>query len=174
MDCFYYYSKSRDVLPGRGANEHVEDMGKYESLSKIKDWRRILSNFHAGEPIFYEGLHWKTIEHAFQARKLKIVSYEKFFQLSIESGSEVGLADDGLAARKKRKWAILSGDALNEWFRISDIVMEEISSIKYKVDKNAREVLLATGNAQLWHIVPRSAPIRSEYLEKIRDKLRNE
>jgi predicted NAD-dependent protein-ADP-ribosyltransferase YbiA (DUF1768 family) len=65
-DKLYFYSRSRDVFPGCGANEDVTDPSEYENLSKIPDWRKILSNFHV-EPFTWREKKWNTIEHAFQA-----------------------------------------------------------------------------------------------------------
>ena len=44
-DKLFYFSKSRNVVPGKGANEIVENPLIYNDLAKIKDWRKILSNF---------------------------------------------------------------------------------------------------------------------------------
>ncbi len=67
-DKLFYYSKSRDVAPGKGTNEFVENSEIYNELKTIKDWRKILSNFHE-YPFSYENYTYKTIEHAFQAKK---------------------------------------------------------------------------------------------------------
>lgn len=172
MDSLYFYSKSKDAAPGKGAREQVADPKAYAELAGIPDWRKVLSNFHAGEPFSYMGKRWKTIEHAFQAMKLRLVDEDKFHQLSIDSGSEVGLAADGLAARKKRKWVVLNPEQLARWNAQSDAVMAEIAKAKYAADPHARKVLFATGKAQLWHLVPRGKPIRFEHLEKLRSTLK--
>lgn len=51
-------------------------------------------------------------------------------------------------------------------------MMAEIARAKYSQCADARRVLLATRNAQLWHIVPRSKPVRFHHLEAIRTSLR--
>ena len=45
-DILNFYSKSKDVYPGDGKHEYVENKLNYEELSKIKNWRKYLSNFH--------------------------------------------------------------------------------------------------------------------------------
>ena len=55
MDTLYFYSKSADKKPGKGANETVHDDSKYEKLSQTKDWRKVLSNFHCS-PFEFEGV----------------------------------------------------------------------------------------------------------------------
>ena len=46
LDKLYFHSKSKDSVPGKGVNEIVKDLKVYEELQKIKDWRKVLSNFH--------------------------------------------------------------------------------------------------------------------------------
>lgn len=172
MDTLYFYSKSKDAAPGKGAREQVADPMAYAALAKIKDWRKVLSNFHLGEPFSYMGRRWRTIEHAFQAMKLRLADEDKFHQLSMDSGSEVGLSGDGLAAQKKRKWVVLTPEQLKHWHAMSDATMAEIAKAKYAADPHAREVLFATGKAQLWHLVTRGKPVRFEHLEKLRTTLK--
>ena len=41
------FIQNQVIKPGKGAGEHLapEDADKFEELSKIKDWRKKLSNF---------------------------------------------------------------------------------------------------------------------------------
>lgn len=173
-DKFYFYSKSKDAKVGKGVHEEVRDVSDYSELSKIKDWRKVLSNFHPSqEPFLYKGYHWRSIEHAYQASKIGLVREDLFYQFTIESKSELGLSEDGAAAQKKRKWVVLPADVLKKWIAMSDQVMEEIALAKYSSDEEARAVLLATGKAQLWHLVTRGKPVRFTHLERIRTLLRN-
>ena len=45
-DKLAFYSKSKDVSSGNGAQEYVNYTHNYKELNEIKDWRKILSNFH--------------------------------------------------------------------------------------------------------------------------------
>jgi predicted NAD-dependent protein-ADP-ribosyltransferase YbiA (DUF1768 family) len=171
-DALFFYSKSKDAAPGSGANERVADPAAYAELARMAHWRRMLSNFHAGEPFDFRGRRYRTIEHAFQAAKLALTDDAKAYQLSMDSGSDVGLSQDGGEARKKRKWAVLDAEQLATWDSRSLSVMAEIAAAKYAADGEARRVLLATGRAQLWHVVPRGRPARFEHLEKLRENLR--
>lgn len=166
-DKFYFYSKSRDVAPGKGANELVADISIYDDLAKIKDWRKTLSNFHK-YPFTYQGSTYNTIEHVFQAKKIELADKDKALVFTVESDNEIGLGD-GEIARKNRKLVKLNDTQLKEWCEIKDRIMYEAAVEKYKVCKEARNVLQATKQAQLWHIVSRSKPVRFEHLEKIRE-----
>lgn len=166
IDKFYFYSKSKDVKPGNGVNEIVFDIGIYDELSKIKDWRKILSNFHV-YPFEYNGYTYNTIEHAFQAKKIELVDKEKSLWFTIESENEIGKGN-GEIARKNRKLVKLNKDMLEKWSTIRDNILEDISIQKYKQCDIAKNVLKLTKNAELWHIVSRSKPIRFEHLERIR------
>jgi predicted NAD-dependent protein-ADP-ribosyltransferase YbiA (DUF1768 family) len=167
-DKLRFFSRSRDVAPGKGAGEEVRNPSDYALLASIPHWRRVLSNFHVA-PFLFEGLRYRTIEHAFQASKIARVDREKAFAFSMDSGSPLGLDGDGLEARKHRKWALLDGRRLAEWNEHSASVMEAIAREKFLQSPEAMTVLMRTGNAQLWHIMPRAAPVRFAHLERIRD-----
>lgn len=168
-DRFYFYSKSRDAKPGKGTNEYVADKSMYEELGQIKDWRKVLSNFHM-YPFEYEGYTYNTIEHVFQAKKIELVDPEKALWFTVESGHEIGRGD-GEVARKNRKLVKLGSDELRQWAQIRDQVMYEAAVQKYLVCEEGQKVLNATKSAELWHVVPRSKPVRFQHLEKIRETL---
>ena len=168
-DKLFFYSKSRDVAPGKGANESVEDPALYSELSSIKDWRKVLSNFHV-YPFVYEGYTYKTIEHVFQAKKIELDDKDKALWFTMESGHEIGQGD-GEVARKNRKLVKLDDNLIKVWGKMSNTVMQLAAIEKYKACQEARQVLKATNQAQLWHIVSRSKPIRFEHLEMIRNEI---
>jgi ribA/ribD-fused uncharacterized protein len=144
-DKLFFYSKSRDVAVGKGANEIVADNSLYEELGKIKDWRKTLSNFHM-YPFKYESKTYNTIEHVFQAKKIEIVDKEKAMWFTIESGNDIGLGD-GEMARKNRKLCKLSEEQLKLWGTLKDDVMYRAAVAKYKACKEARDVLEMTHGA---------------------------
>lgn len=168
-DKLFFYSKSTDRKPGQGANEKGNP-ANYTELSKIKDWRRILSNFHVC-PFKYKGYTYNSIEHVFQAMKIALVDKEAALRFTVESGNEIGQGD-GAMAQKNRKLRMLSKPQQEKWASMNRQIMYEAAFEKYKACKEAREVLKATGKAQLWHIVIRSKyPDHFTHLELIRDKL---
>ena len=164
MDRLYFYSKSADKKPGQGANEVVS--GDSTELAKIKDWRKVLSNFHYC-PFVFEGKTYNTIEHVFQSKKIALVDPIKASYFTRESGHPIGQSD-GLVAQQNRKLAILDKANVVKWAQMSQQVMEQAAVEKYKSCPEARKVLKLTGNAQLWHIVARKQPVRFEHLERIR------
>jgi predicted NAD-dependent protein-ADP-ribosyltransferase YbiA (DUF1768 family) len=132
----------------------VADPEAYRALAAIPNWRKVLSNFHAF-PFEYKGRTYRTIEHAFQAAKIALVSPERAEEFTVESGTPLGLGD-GLTARRARKMVVLDKPTIARWGAMSRHVMAEASIAKYAACSEARHVLEATGQAQLWHVVMRS------------------
>ncbi len=168
-DKLYFYSKSKDVPPGEGTNEYVADSAEYSDLKTIKDWRKILSNFHM-YPFTYNGFTYNSIEHVFQAKKIELVDKEKALWFTIESGHPIGTGSAEMA-RKNRKLVLLKPEQLAEWALVKAQIMFEAAYEKYKVYEEGRTVLKATKKAELWHIVCRSKPVLFDHLMSIRDML---
>ncbi len=169
MDKLYYYSKSANKPVGKGVNEYIKDISKYKKLSEIKDWRKILSNFHK-YTFTYKNKKYNSTEHAFQARKIHIANPELAKNFESDSKSDIGKGD-GLVARRARKLIILNKEQIKKWDEIKDEIMLNIWRAKYSQCDIAKEVLLATNNAELWHGMPRSKPIRQINLELVREEL---
>jgi predicted NAD-dependent protein-ADP-ribosyltransferase YbiA (DUF1768 family) len=174
-DILMFYSKSKDVPAGKGVKEHVHD--NYKELNEIKHWRRILSNFHMA-PFIYNGREFNSIEHAFQAEKIRLVNEETARLFEINGGKKcceenkesiIG-NEDASIARKNRKLVILDAEMLSKWNNIKHKKMKEISIAKYSQCEEAMHTLRCTKNAELWHIIPRTSfSIRFKHLEEIRE-----
>ena len=69
---FVITTKTTDALPGKAPGERIpsEKEGRFDKLSKVKNWRYHLSNYGIGEYVL-DGKRWKTIEHYYQASKFK-------------------------------------------------------------------------------------------------------
>ena len=168
-DRLCFYSGSRDVTAGNGTREQVADPAAYSQLSAFRHWRRVLSNFHESE-FEYEGLRYRTVEHAFQAAKIATVNPGKAQEFALESGSELSRGN-GLAARRARKMVVLSSPEIAAWDAQSRRAMMRIARAKYAQCPAACDVLSATGRAQLHHILPRRLDMdRFVHLEKLRDE----
>ena len=166
-DVLRFFARSKDAPPGKGVGERVKDPGQYELLARTPNWRHVLSNFHVA-PFQYGGLTYRSVEHAFQAAKIALVDPHAAKQFSVESGTVLGERGDGLDARKHRKMVVLSPTDIARWDSCSQEVMAQIAEAKYAQCPQAREVLEATRDAQLWHAAPRMAPVRFHHLERIR------
>lgn len=173
VDKLYFHSKSKDVAPGKGVNEVVNDAKVYEELRHIKDWRKVLSNFHMF-PFKYKDYTYNTIEHVYQSQKIALVCPEKAYLFTLESGDDIGKGD-GCIARKNRKLIVINTDMLSKWSKLKDEVMYEAAISKYKTCPEASKILRSTGEAELWHLVCRSKyHDRFEHLERVRDILNDE
>ena len=166
-DSLFFYSKSEDVKPGLGEDEHVETPEEYDELAQIPHWRRVLSNFHDSSVFEFRGQMYRSIEHVFQGIKSSLVDEAKGLHFTLNSGHAIGNGS-GQNAQRKRKYCTLNKEQIETWKTMGPEVMKEAAIAKYTQDKKARKVLLATGNAQLWHQVPGQAPVRFEHLEEIR------
>jgi predicted NAD-dependent protein-ADP-ribosyltransferase YbiA (DUF1768 family) len=167
-DILYYYSGSANKVPGKGVNETVSQPSNYIALRNIPNWRRVLSNFYEGEFV-YRGLWYRTVEHAWQGRKISYADETKATYFSMDSNHYIG-REGGDIARSNRKMVILSRDQIREWETSDEI--EEILYAKFSQVPLAREVLLATHDAQLWHGAPRTPKKRQTSLENVRRRLR--
>ena len=85
---FQFYSRSQNKLPGKGAGEKIspESENKFAELRKIKNWRKVLSNFYI-EPFTSDNLTWNSVEHLYHALKFKKGHPEFYKQFSLESDS---------------------------------------------------------------------------------------
>jgi len=169
-DRLFFYSKSRDAAPGKGANEVVRLPARYATLASIPDWRKVLSNFHWC-PFSYRGSTYNTIEHVFQAEKIALADPVKARWFTRESGHPIGQGD-GAMAQKHRKLVHLNEKQLRAWDRQKDWVMKAAAIEKYAACPEARKVLRATREAELWHVVMRKQAVRFTHLEDIRATLR--
>lgn len=169
-DTLRFYSRSKEAAPGRGAGEEVAAPSAYAALARTPGWRRVLSNFHVC-PFRFRGKTYRSIEHAFQATKIALADPARAASFAADSGSALGLGD-GATAQAARKLVRLTPAQLAVWGAVSQLVMAEAASAKYAQCEEARRVLLATGRAHLWHIVPRGRPVRFRHLERIRADLR--
>lgn len=167
-DKLCFFSGSADKPPGKGSNEAVADPAAYEALSQRPHWRRTLSNFHRCCPFEFDGRTYATVEHAFQAAKIRLADPAAAEQFTVESGSELGRLGDGLAARRQRMMVRLTPAQLAAWGAMSDTIMHRAQAAKFAQCPEAAAVLRDTGRAQLWHVAPRAGAVRFEGLEAAR------
>ena len=170
-DKLYFYSKSRDVYPGSGTNEVARDPSVYLELSSIPRWRQVLSNFSDDCTLPYKGRTYRTIEHAFQATKIAQADDAAAALFSLESESDLS-RESGADAQSKRKMRQLDKNQLSRWEIDQADLLRQLWRYKSVHSPLFRAVLLATGDAQLWHVQNRKPAVRWKDLEVIRAEFR--
>jgi len=161
---FAFYSKSADKKPGKGKNEKIpkEKEDDFKELSKIKDWRKVLSNFWiVSQPFELDGHMWNSVEHYYHACKFKNYTegsekHDFYLKFTAESDSEVS-KDPGKAKsyggtdsshKYRPKHILMDDDFFNGNHKIA---MEKGQRAKYMNDALSQKVLLLTKNAKLVH-----------------------
>lgn len=167
-DKLYFFSRSRNIPPGKGANEYLNNPNKYKELAAIANWRHMLSNFWVA-PFEYNGLKWNSVEHCFQGSKINIASSKMGYQFALDSGSELSRGD-GAEAQKKRKMVVLSPEQLTSWENLKKEVLHGVLEAKFRQHPELAQILFATNDAELWHGTPRTQKSRQWELERVRDE----
>jgi predicted NAD-dependent protein-ADP-ribosyltransferase YbiA (DUF1768 family) len=179
---FMFYSKSGDSKPGKGAGEQIPP-GKdseFKELGKMKNWRRMLSNFYIA-PFELYGLHWSSVEHYYQASKFKKDNYNYYFQFSLDSESE--LSKDPVMAKSaggktgkvagkqfRPKTVKLDADFFNTNRSEEEMCMAQYA--KFSQNEELKQVLLLTKDAKLVHYVRgQKEPVVFHHLMNIRQYL---
>ncbi|MBN20775.1 MAG: hypothetical protein CL678_05740 [Bdellovibrionaceae bacterium] len=174
---FVFYSKSADKPPGKGTGEKIpaDKLLEFSELAKIKNWRRILSNFYTKpkekekvQPLFkLDGLKWASVEHYFHGNKFKKNNRDYYKLFSINSGSQImddpkkALGAGGKTGRVGGKKFRPRSIVIDEDFydgNNRENVMERAQQAKYEQDELSKKVLLATKNAKLIHYVASRKP----------------
>jgi predicted NAD-dependent protein-ADP-ribosyltransferase YbiA (DUF1768 family) len=178
-DKFVFYSKSADKPAGRGSNEEKNSDADYTELNKIKDWRKMLSNFYIS-PFIIDDMTWNSVEHFFHALKFRNnkkpgKEYEFYKTFALDSNSpwcEVPvLAKNAGKAGKIGTNGKIFDKTIGSIKIPKDIKMREdfyTSNIPSKLQKlgflakftqnpELKHALLCTGEAELWHYSGRGA-----------------
>ena len=172
-----FYSKSADKPPGKGTGEKIpaDKLLEFSELAKIKNWRRILSNFYTKpkekekvQPLFkLDGLKWASVEHYFHGNKFKKNNRDYYKLFSINSGSQImddpkkalgaGGKTGRVAGKKFRPRSIVIDEDFYDGNNRENI-MERAQQAKYEQDELSKKVLLATKTAKLIHYVASRKP----------------
>lgn len=171
-----FYSESKDAPPCQGARE-AGDPAEYPDLPL--DFRKTLSNFYMSSGFVFDGHTYASIEHAYQGLKLyfglcygKLAPPEFKDTVSWRFTQESQDIATPREAKKNGRLVRLSKEAMKAWEERG--LMKEIARAMYTQDAKARQVLLATNDARLYHIQPRKKEmVHFKHLEEIRDEFRN-
>ena len=177
-DRIVFYSKSAAGPPGKNKGQGWAERWTANIPEDLRTghWRRLLSNFDDSVPFEFMGFNFHTIEHAFQWAKINRIDSQKAHAFTRESGSPLGMGS-GSEAQKNRKMVLLSKEQMDAWDTISLEVMRKATFAKYLQNKGSlpAQILVATGNAELYHLVTtRGKPsqlVRFHHLEEIRNTL---
>jgi predicted NAD-dependent protein-ADP-ribosyltransferase YbiA (DUF1768 family) len=178
---FQFYSKSRDMKPGKGAGEKIkkEDVMKFAELAGIKNWRKVLSNFYEGE-FTLDGKRWLSVEHFYHASKFKKGNPEFYALFSLDSDSELSKSPlmakgaggkTGKVNKKQFRPKKIKIDADFFTSKENERAMYRAQMAKYKQVDEARRVLMATKDAKLQHFIRAKPPIIFYDTMKIREVL---
>lgn len=96
-----------------------------------------LSNF-SDSSLWYEGIHYPTVEHAYQASKV----------LDLELRKKLASQPTAAKAKKMGRSFKKKNEQREDWIDISLKVMEDLLKIKFS-DPFLKKKLLATGDAEL-------------------------
>lgn len=178
-DRFMFFSGSKDVAPGKGVDEFVNDPSMYQELAQIKDWRKKLSNFWM-QPFEVDDLTWNSVEHYYQGSKFREGHPEFFQEFSVESGSDIS-KDPALAKAAGGKTGVSKGKQIRPKNITVDPgfftpenqkeIFQTAMLNKFSQNEDLLQALLATGDAYLQHKT-RGIPLhRVMVLEEVRSIL---
>ena len=179
---FHFYSRSADSKPGKGSGEKINEENRKDflDLSKIKDWRKKLSNFWI-QPFELDGHKWNSVEHYYQANKFKYGAPDYYIKFTVDSNTDIS-KDPKLAKVMGSKIGKVNKDI----FRPKDIKIDEdfySTDRSVKIMNNAQKakftqleelnnMLKLTRYARLMHIMGRGTPAKEfTYLMQLRKEL---
>lgn len=175
---FVFYSRSADKYPGKGTGESlVVPPETYLALSKIKDWRKMLSNFWIA-PFWLEEKQWASVEHYYQASKFKHETPEFYALFSLDNNSELSI-NPVLAKAAGGK----TGKYQGKQFRPTHIKVDNdfFTTERHRTEMNSAQtakfsnpelaaVLSLTKGAELIHTLGRgNGTVRFDFLMGMRD-----
>jgi predicted NAD-dependent protein-ADP-ribosyltransferase YbiA (DUF1768 family) len=199
-DKLFFYSKSSDKVPGKGTNEYVKNVNDYKELSKIKDWRKHLSNFYVS-PFRLDGEEWNSLEHWYHAAKFRDYkkpgpnyNYYKTFTTNGGKSWSLGGGDDawyaGQAGKPRKSGKIDRKSKKGEKLPENVSMIKDFTLLSDKTDSIARKamtlgflakftqnpllkkILLETKDAELWHVVSRRGHVLWDHLMTVRECIR--
>jgi len=187
-----FYSKSRDVAPGKGSGETISPKlaQEFVELGKIKNWRHKLSNFHTNldknkkvVSLFkLDGYTWASVEHYYHANKFKKKNMDFYKLFTMESKSDISISPVAAKGAGGK-----TGKVNKKKFRPSNIIMDDDFMMngknedvmyngqlaKYKQNPELKKMVLLTNDAKLVHF-SRGGSIVFYDTMKIRKLLRDE
>ena len=179
---FQFYSKSRDPEPGKGSGEKISEdkISEFKELSKIKNWRKMLSNFYESE-FTLDDKKWLSVEHYYQGSKFKKDNPDFYEKFSLDSGSDISkdpnLAKSAGGKSGKSKGKLLRPENIKidkDFFKNnrSSQEMKDAQREKYSQNEKLKEMLLLTNDAKLTHFSRGNPPIEFTETMELREEFK--
>ena len=179
---FQFYSKSRDPEPGKGSGESIPEdkISEFKELSKIKDWRKMLSNFYESE-FTLDNKRWLSVEHYYQGSKFKVENPEFYKKFSLDSDSDISkdpnLAKSAGGKSGKSKGKLIRPEGIKidkDFFKNgrSSKEMKHAQREKYSQNPELKRMLLLTKDAKLTHFSRGSPPIEFTETMELREEFK--
>ena len=157
----YYIRSNGKPYPGKGSGEIIpkEELSTFKPLSRMKDWRRKLSNEWVAL-IDVDGHQWQTVEHFYQGSKYKESRKDIYYQFSLDSRSELSMS-----VERAKKFKDFEPDIDFFGKRGKEVLYQGLQA-KFTQHKELKEILNATSNATLQQYIPKNpAKISTELME---------
>ena len=168
MSVIQFFSQSKPLPACTGAGE--KKVGDFSLLDeRYPNHRKMLSNFWTGSPFKVDGNWFKSIEHGLHYNKAML-----FFPSRAQryiSGGDLADAEPIEVKRSTFKNVMpMNQIQLVQWNKMSEGVLADLAKAQYTQNANMRDMLIATGDAQLWHVLHGKRQ-RFTWLEKLRKTL---
>lgn len=188
MTKFAFFSKSADRKPGFGAGEEIEKGQDFSELEKIPNWRKRLSNMSIS-PFYLGGVRYTSVENFFHAAKF--LKYYPEFADTFKTHGAMPWSQEPFTAKQAGKAGRINRHGkrfkpaglpqLNNFNQVKmrpdfydDKIDQKAMTLalysKFSQNPEDARILLLTGNAKLYHIIPRKAGghQRWKHLERVR------
>jgi hypothetical protein len=114
-NCKGFRDKEPSIDAGKGHGDYILDPYPYEELNKIPNWRKVLSPIWSDELFVYNGLYYRSIEHAVQAIKFTFYGMRDIaYSFCVDSGQTPGI-HDGVEAKRLRNCVRVNREDYLEW-----------------------------------------------------------
>ena len=155
------------------SNNNLYDHSKLPKLlKKNKNFLSTFSTFDVSCCFEYNGLKFKTVQHALQYMKYSLQKLNSSDMFSLKSNSALSKR----SARRANRIGLrlpMSSEQKKTWNAMEDILIAEITEEKYAQNAHTlfAQLLCATENKELWCIEQNNFKKRAFYLEHIRERL---
>lgn len=169
-DKLFIFKKSAQRSPGKGIHDVVADPSIYPLLNATPNWRRMLDDFYVA-PFEVKGIVWPSVMAMVYGYRIAEADPLYGYKFSITSGDPLGQMDYHIF--EHRHDLRLNLAQAEDWEKKKEAVYQNALYAKFTQHPELKELLLSTGDAQIWRTPDRGRPSKRLWrLEWIRDFLR--